>query len=209
MKNLKFPLAVLVATKDVASNNPSFSVHDVTKKLRAMVNAGELSFTDRAQEDVDGINTFRVTHDDVKESFNEIWANDVVTLNRRSGGSGYFLYELSQPVTSSIQGLQSPPIFFDGKNPVPVVACGSKGLAVPATLTPAAISSKPLDTFALQVNAYINNVQNDGRSLTLKQIQSRFKGIYKTCTEYAAIVEALGFGLHKSDPKYPSTWEVA
>jgi len=46
-----------------------------------------------------------------------------------------------------------------------------------------------------------------GEKITIKMIQSRFKGIHKTCAEYADILESEGYLLDKTSV-YPSKWFV-
>lgn len=137
----------------------------------------------------DGITTFRVSHTDVKEVFNEIWANDFVPLSRKHGGA-YWLYELAQP--------QSIPTALS------TVACGLGGAPVPTTIL-ASPSTRPSTIDTGKLTDYLDN--NPG--CTLKQVQSRFKGVTKTCLGYADLIVSLGYALNKNNPDYASTWTVA
>lgn len=109
MKNIRFVTAVLLAVGEV--RKAPFSVFNVTQLLRQQVNGGQLAFTDKSLEDVDGINTYKVEHSEVKEVFNELERNNVVTGLASRPNKGYIEYypsvksDVPAIPTSSVSGV--------------------------------------------------------------------------------------------------------
>lgn len=187
---MKFSTAVLVTLRDVVTAKSPFSVHDITKSLRDSVNKGDIAFSDKDTEDVDGVTTFLVSHDDVREIFNDLFRSGVLNLTKKHNGS-YFTYE---DCGSNSQ-----------------CACKS---TTPSQTTPASqatsLQSPPQTSvsqdFSQKVDCYLLG-RGRGSVVSMKQVQSRFDSLKLSCTDYATALASLGYRVDKSAP-YPSKWTV-
>jgi hypothetical protein len=182
-QQMKFSTAVLVAVRDVAAAQPKFSVHDITKALRESVNQGDVAFSDRTTEDVNGVDTFRVAHDEVKEYFNDLVGSGVLNLNKRHNGN-YFEYSDNGAVSST--SAASAPISSTPKN--------------------ASVPTNGKTDLSAKIKAYLDG-RGSGSVVSMKQVQSRFDDEKFTCADYGAKVQALGYMLDNSSP-HPSKWTV-
>lgn len=170
MKNLKFNTAVLLAVGELrqTTNNP-FSIYDVTVYLRKMTNSGDWSISDKNVEEVDGVETYCIPHDEVKEVFNDYFDNGIIQNLSKAWNGTYNVFQNLVPFVLT-------PVSF------PKALKKKTFCRQPKTVS---------DAFVGQVNDYITKHPQTN----LKKLQSRFKGHSKTCAEYANIVEALGFRL--------------
>lgn len=193
MKQTLFSTAILLAVAELRQAG-KFSAYDVTRKLRDQVNKGELTFTDRTTEDLDGVQTYRIEHDDVKDIFNDLWSNDAITnLSRKHNGN---YWEFSDAAALK-------PSFVGGIGPVtrltltPVTVCGANGnpLTTQVVTSRATVTSK--DPLTSQVIDYLRG--RAGTPTSMKQIQSRFKGVTKTCEEYAKLLIGAGYIISNSN----------
>ncbi len=203
MKNIRFVTAVLLATQSLRQK--PFSVFNVTDTLRKQVNAGEISFSDRSPETVDGIGTFRVDHNEVKAVFQELFKEKVIGgLTPKNMGS-YVQYSCDAGSSAKF----SPRKAFD--NFVSLVSGPKYNVTKnEGTLTKASPTVNPPSS--LQHRVVKDKVQDYisgriGTLVTLKEIQSRFKGIYLTCETYAKICEELGFKIEKPG-SHVSKWFI-
>jgi hypothetical protein len=168
MKNILFTTAVLLAVGELRQSG-SFSYFDVTKKLRDQVNQGQVAFSDRDLEDVDGVSTYRVDHNEVKTIFNDLWENDVIVNLDKSYTGRY--WQFSNTTTS--------------------VASAPNNAVATSTSVTAAVRNPTQDPLSQQIVNYLRS--RVGQPTTMKQIQSRCKGVNKTCGDYANLVIKLGY----------------
>ncbi len=151
------PVAISLATavenvvNQFVNKRQAFSAYDITSTLRRQVNEGFTAIENRATENVSGLQTQRINHDEVRSLVRSV-ANNVGSYQSRMN-STYLLWE---------------PL------PVAAVATASKPSGPTVTITPTttvATITYPLSQIAKPLVAYIS--RNGPR--TLKQIQSRFK----------------------------------
>jgi hypothetical protein len=196
MKTLLFATAVIVAIGDLRQSKPQgFSIYDITSRLRDQVNNGELSFSDRAVEDVNGQQTYRVGHEKVKALFHDLYNNGVITgLDKEyassTDGFGYAVFvnrPAAQPTTAAQAASVSPSSAFR----LPVTSVPVTQPAKPAaTVVPTPVkATAPRQTInnsdvVTKVLNYVNNLRQ-GEYRTMKQIQSRLKGVSASCQEIA------------------------
>jgi hypothetical protein len=194
MKNLRF--ATAVAATVAALRSSPFSAYNITKELRKQVNDGSLSFIDKSPETIDGIGTYRVEHDEVRDIFHELIDNGVITgLEFRDTGT-YLEYFETSPIT---------PTPANNTCCQGTVTCAGQFVPTPTTTTVSVATptatNNPLNQ---KIQDYIRG--RVGQRVTMKEIQSRFKGVNKKCNEYGAIVAGLGFSVNTSGT--PSTWYI-
>lgn len=177
--NIHFVTAVALAIEGLKSSAP-FSAFSVTQKLRQQVNGGEIAFTDKTPEDVDGTNTYRVDHEEVRSVVNELYNLKVVTgLQRKDNGRWLEYYPVGNPVPA----------------PVPVQAVTPTPTPQPTAL--------PVDAALRQkIQDYL--VGRKGQKVTMKEVQSRFKGVTKQCNEFGALIASMGITVNTSGT--PSKW---
>lgn len=147
------PVGFATAVADILNENVNagkhFSNFDVTAELRNRVNNGKVVIDGRSFEDVNGTQTQKIFHGEVR---------DIVVQTMRASSAytrvwngAYFVY---QPTTSS-------PV-TPGSTVPSVVVTPTATVSTPAV---------PVDVLGRQIRTYIQTRGNK----TLKQIQSRFK----------------------------------
>ena len=190
MKTLLFSTAVLLAVGDLRQLKPQgFSLYEVTRRLREQTNKGEIAFSDKSIEDVDGIQTFRVVHDEVKAVFNDLFENGVVSNLKKSWdrNGGFFVFvNDSAPATT----------------PAPTPVATPTPASTPTVASSLVTSTAPLPTIhntdvVVKLLAYVQGIPS-GAYRTMKHIQSRFKGIPLSCEEIAKKLVSLGYHVENS-----------
>lgn len=197
-KQIRFVTAVALAVSELRKS-PSFSPLDITKKLRGQVNDGEIAFSDKEQEVIDGITTYCVKYDEVKEVFRELLHFVVINdIGHRNNPIGYIEYYDSNPqLVASGQVTLSPA-------PAPAVVIRAPVVSAPLSLNSAKYSV-PYLGFINDVKTYLAG--RIGQLVTMKEVQSRFKKVKGvTCARYATMLESVGFKLAKSGGS--STWSI-
>jgi hypothetical protein len=180
MKSILFVTAVFAASADIANLKPQgFSIHDITKRLREQTANGDVEFSDRTREDVDGTYTFRVDHSEVKNVFNELFEAGLNLALDKKWSNGFFIY---------VRKADDDDDTFNH-------AVGGTAIQHPATNvipfpTPSATSATDQEILD-KTNVYLGKFTS-GDEISMKQIQSRFKGISKTCEQYADLLENAG-----------------
>ena len=184
MNNIRFVTAVLVAVGELRT--VPFSVFNITTKLRKQVNAGELTFTDKSPETIDGVGTYRVDHQEVREIFYELTKNNIITgLKSRDTG-----------------------LYIEFSSDIPAT-CTSSSSTVQGQMTRVGQVVQPTPT-VLPCDASLRQKVQDylkgrtGQSVTMKEVQSRFKGVSKTCREWSQLVADIGLPVNTSGT--PSFW---
>ena len=180
---IRFVTAIALAVEQLRSS--SFSAFNVTKKLREQVNAGDIEFSDKSPESVDGQTTFRVDHEEVRSVLNELYNLKVVSgLQRRDNGR-YLEYVpcTSSPVTPVI--------------PSPYLNIVTTSSPVPTPLPPDALLRQ-------KIQDYLKGRR--GQRVTMKEVQSRFKGVDKKCNQYGALIASMGIPVNTGGT--PSAWFV-
>lgn len=187
MNNLRFVTAVLVAVGDLRT--APFSVFNITTKLRKQVNDGELTFTDKSPETIDGAVTYRVDHQEVRDVFNELRRTNIVTgLTSRDTGT---YMEYSNDCARRLAPIQSP-------TATGMATCA--GQVVQAAAQPTALP--PDATLRQKVQDYLKG--RAGQDVTMKEVQSRFKGVSKTCSDWGKLIADMGLPVNTQGS--PSFW---
>lgn len=187
--SLKDAVEQVIATQFIATN-ASFSAYDVTSKVRREVNEGRFEITGKQVEDVNGIKTQRVGHDEVRGLVRD-YMNAVSTYDRRFNGD-YIVYQanatVAAPVVSTGSTAPAAPLALT------FTPTGVKATGTPAA-TPSTVSSQKLVAYVTKGPA------------TLKQIQSRFKvrgAPQPTVRDLASVAASAGLKLEVKTPYYAS-----
>jgi hypothetical protein len=162
--------AVLMQTKEFATNNQKFSVFDITRTIREKTAAGDLEIP---EVEVSGASfRFDIPHAKVKSLFDELWSTGVFdsefTLTRQFNGM-YFEYTPSPITVASTVNyngatIQTPSI-------VPIVAPASPS----APVTPVSTTNALPNEIQERVETYLDNCITRNFRPTLKQVQSAIK----------------------------------
>jgi len=189
---VKFSTAVVSAIRDVCvtKNSDKFSAYDITQHLREQCNQGELAFSDRISEDVrgDGTVSYRIEHPEVKEIIEDLY--NARLLTRSYNARGYWDYSSGFQANSTVQ-----------------LATASQPVTAPKpSTTKSHVIAATSDPLAQKIQDYIQG-RGNGAIITLKQIQSRFKGLPLTCASIAMRLETIGYNVNKVG-NYTSKWTV-
>jgi hypothetical protein len=174
MKTYLFATAVVAAAQQLQNSGKPFSAYDVTKTLRSSVNSGDIHFSDRTTEDVDGVDTYRVEHNEVKRIFTDAYSAGVFgTLGRTwdNSGNGFWSY----------RGASGTPVYG---SPTPTIA--------------KPLPTQPQTNLEQKIVSYLHR-QGIGSTVTMKRIQSRLKGYPVSCKDLASVLPKLGFKVSGSD----------
>jgi hypothetical protein len=183
MKSILLSTAVLLAVGELRQLQPTgFSIHDVTKRLREQVANGDVEFSDRHLEMINGQMTFRVDHESVKTIFTEYLDQGILTgLDKDYSPAGFRIF------------VNRPAVVVQNSTPTIPVQTGSpitqSPQAVKVTNSPATPqkAGKVFPTIHNQltqdaIRNYLTNTPR-GQVRTMKEIQSRLKGFSVTCQE--------------------------
>jgi len=194
--------AVLMQTKEFASQNKQFSVHDITRAVRSKVSGGNLEIP---EVEVSGASfRFDIPHAKVKAIFDELWRTGVFdtdfSLSRNFNGT-YFEYTPTLVATSPIyQPVAATPV----SQPVP-----SNIIQFPTP--PVATATKVSDSVVQdRIASYLDNCESKGFHPTLKQVQSAIKRDVSTgwsCEKIQDYVEGLGYTV-VANPHYLSASQI-
>ena len=192
-KKLYFITAVLLTVQEVRSEQATFSVHDITKKLRDTVNRGLVELVDKSPIRVDGILnwTYDIDHQEMRQAFRELLREGLIRdLSWRDNGT-YVEY------TNTIVPCEA----HEDQRSTETVTCSGQirqTAALPAQL--------PTDwELRDKIYAYLKHRHD---YVTMKELQSRFKGIYKTRKEYSELVADMGFAVIQDIDAPVSQWVV-
>jgi len=162
----------------------SFSAHDITQAIREDVNEGRLRINSLPIEDVDGLQTQRISHESVREIVRR-HMETVVGYEDRTNGT-YIVYTRIVPTSQSTQTLAVAPTL---------------------TFTPTAVLSniipstpKTSSDFEVLIQSYLTA----RGPRTLKQIQSRIKDDAPTVAEIHQIANSLGLQVQINEPYHAS-----
>lgn len=218
MKTMKFSTAVIFAMQDLLKDQLSFSIFEITKRLRELANYGELALSDVPNLEDDGEEVvagakpsnkrYLIPHDDVKEIFLDLYNNGVFPELKVSDNGSYRVFTLCEDEDKDVSCLcksyttnpvVDSNITYPDVNVAPAVAN-----VADATVLKAKPSDTNFDVEVDQTALYLFNRQ--GEKVTMKEIQSRLKG-RKTCKEIADMVASMGYPVN-SLGEYPSKWTV-
>jgi hypothetical protein len=172
--NIRFVTAVLITVGELRANG-TFSINDITKRLREQVNSGEMAFVDRLTEDINGETTYLINHDEVKEVFHELRHFNILRgLQENLKPGGWMVY-----CNAAMTPILKP-------NPVPRI---SSEVSAVSTQT---VSLSLMD----RVQTYLKGRM--GQSVTMKEIQSRFKDVPMRCSEWSEFVAGMYLSVDKS-----------
>lgn len=207
-KNITFQTAVMLTAKELAGNQKSFSTHDITISMNNKVKDKLLVFKDR--------NTaYIVNHFEVINIFNELFLFELlpfkyVGFNSKGEQEFSFIYLSTEPPAPK---LSSPESFatYNCCSSTASSYCGSK---VKNRTTETAIPQPSTDTISMKnvlaakLRKYISANHSSIYPISMKHIQSRFKGEPYTCRDYSNLCLTIGFRLERDKIKCPSTWRV-
>jgi hypothetical protein len=183
MKKIQLMTAILLAIKEFGTDK--FSIYNITANIRDHLNMGDYEVVE------DGRYSSNLTHQEVKDSFEELWDNGLLTpyYDKSFNSQGYREYQLSAIFRDDIDlsdlvdgDIKSPPVKLtadDIKN-----ACASSGIP-----------------FDVQKKMY-SYIKNNG-PVTMKQIQSRLKAPF-TCSELKDFLSKINLIDTNTSHDYPS-----
>lgn len=172
-----------VTQQDFINKSAIFSAYDVTTKIRELVNAKKLELANVPFEDVDGVLTQRVKHDDVRGLVRTLVAANPAYIASYNGE--YIEYRTTVPTPIPVASVAVSPV-------VTVTPTGTTSTA--STPTPSTA------TVEFVIRGYVKRKTNP----TLKQIQSRLKKDAPTVREIATIVTNAGLRIDQRTPYYAS-----
>lgn len=190
LQTVTLQTAVLIQVNELASNNKTFSVHDITREIRSKVNQGILEIP---EVEVSGASfRFDIPHAKVKSLFDELWRAGTFDPNfslARNFNGTYFEYT-PQPV----QSVPAAPV--------------SVTVAQPAIVPPS--PSVTSGTVEGRIQKYLDNCKSRNFRPTLKQVQSAIKrdvSTGRTCEQLQDYIEGLGYKV-AVDPEVVSASQV-
>jgi len=208
-KNSNLNKAILTQVQEFATNNVTFSVHDVTVELRKKANAGNLNLPEF--EDNNGQYKYNIPHASVKTSFLDLLSDGIFTeiglqLNR-TYNQVYFEYN-AVPVTPSSQPVVTaytqtgPNPNYQATNPQPYKTTS----CIPSSLYGNSTQKAPptkLDRKSVEdkVSNYLDS--HTGLQVSIEQIRAGIKCNGWTCAEILDIVKAQ-YPANKFTGNYPS-----
>ena len=175
--------AVLMQVKEFASNNQSFSVHDITRTIRNKTGQGELEIP---EVEVSGASfRFDIPHAKVKALFDELWRTGVFdpdfTLSRQFNGM-YFEY-----TPSPVGGAAYAGVSVTQTAPQP---------SAPVATAPSA--PVPDSVVRDRIQTYLQNCTSKNFRPTLRNVQSAIKRDVSTgwsCEKIQDYIENLGYDI--------------
>ena len=199
--------AVLLQATEFANNNQPFSVHDITRTLRNKVAQGELEIP---ETEVQGASfKFEVSHQRVKELFDELWRTGVFDTT-------FTLTRTFMPVEKYFE--YTPTLVAGSSVTTPAVAPAPTPAVIPVPAAPSApapsVTPTPASTTDItdRVKLYLTNCVTRNFRPTLKQVQSAIKrgdaSTGASCETLKSLVEGLGYTV-VADPDALSQAQVA
>jgi hypothetical protein len=186
---LPIAVQVVVATEFV-QKGLAFSAYDVTSKLRREVNEGRIAIENRATEDVNGIQTQKINHDEVRTAIRD-YMDTQTGYNRVFNGTYFIFTPNGSSTTASTAGAT-------------VAGTTAPSLTITPTGSVSTAASAPVKAVSpTAIKTYIQN--KTARSL--KQIQSRFKvegAAQPTVRELAKAAMDAGLRIDVRTPYYAS-----
>ena len=175
---------VSVINSQFIANKASFSGYDVTSAVRKQVNDGTIRLDGVPFENINGKNTQRVSHDDIRA---HVRAHlDTVSSYDRKFNGDYIVYSFNGHAPASV--------------PVAVLAAPTARptlVIAPNGVTSTAVTSSDL---TVKLTTYISGKN----SASLKQIQSRFKGEPVTVRDIASLATKAGLRIDFKTPYHAS-----
>lgn len=224
-KTVTFTTAVILTVGELRKAGP-FSIYNVTSLLRNKANCGDYILSDKTQENVHGVQVYRIEHSDVKALFNELLDNGVLSNLKVRNVGAYNEYSndvspapvsvaptapttVTKVFTNIVDNTKKAyDALLQKANVASPSAIYITGIApqaqasVQKTLTQ---GSYPVPSVSFSLpsnfdNQLIDYVEGQNREVTLKEVQSRFKGIKLTCEEYAKKLSQLGYVIVNNGP---------
>ena len=186
--------AVSMAVSAFALESKNFSAYDVTKAIRKQINDKVYSLVGVPFENINGVNTQRVEHNDVRPAVRSAVAG-LLDYSRENTADGYILYkfvkqnDVKPAVVYTLTGV-------DTKSMATPATPADKQVAAPTSVSGASVVTKE------KLRAYITL-----GGASLKQIQSRFKvrgGKQPTVREIAQIAKDSNLRLIEAYPFHAS-----
>jgi hypothetical protein len=198
MLQITFATAVLRTINDFRSKKSDFSAYAVTHAVRSAANKGEIAIQGMTAEPIDGAQTFRIDHEEVREMVVEFYTNGLIADYRKdrgmSNGQTYIKYVYVDPSPTQVPPQISPQ----------ATHCVS-GVATPHMVSSYTQTPQKFNlTFKLPANppknanvgrilGYVSSKKARGGIPTLKSIQSALKGIKITTKEIQSVLINNGF----------------
>lgn len=187
--------AIESVVKTFVSTAKAFSAFDITKALRKEINEKRIALDDRPFGDVNGVNTQFVKNDEVRGVVRKLV--DANSNYYRDFNGDFIIYKpnASGVLAAAAQApVKSAPV--STAVPAPVVTHTPTAVVKTGIFTP----SSQTGVSSVKLLAYVDSKKNP----TLKQIQSRFKGISTTVRSLETLVRSSGLRIDRKTPFYAS-----
>lgn len=182
--------------KEIKEQTKSFSAHQITKNLRDKVNNSKLVIDDVQDIELStGEVVAEVDHFEVNSIIKDIYNDKIVEL-KRTLGTGFYLYELDN--TNSVT-IQQKITGFSVPNNILSLGNNIKKAAVLPTW-----SKDARHKLYVKVATYVSNKRKNKERMTLKQIQSSIKFSKLSIQDIAAVCNKLGYKVIQKTPAYKS-----
>jgi hypothetical protein len=185
MKQIQLITAILLTIKEFGTDK--FSIYNITENIRDHLNMGDYEVTE------DGRYSSNLTHQEVKDSFEELYNNGLLSNYDKSFNSqGYREYQLNDVFDANLDDDLDDDLVGIPATPSPVILTMDK-------IKNACVSSGiPFD---VQKKMYFY-IKNNG-PVTMKQIQSRLKGPF-TCSQLLDFLSKINLIDTNTTLNYPS-----
>jgi len=180
--------AVARVVSKFTNDSLTFSAYDVTSRLRQEINSKQIEISSIPVSDVDGVQTRRIVHADVRPIVTRLVAGIPAYTKRLSANGDYIEYATIVP--TPIRTAKAPTVTVTPTATTTSGVLGSKTSASPRAhkITQEYVTAK--------------------RTTTLKAIQSRIKNDAPTVREIETIAVGLGFKVTPKTPYYATEVSV-
>ena len=195
MRTLTFDQAIDTILADLMTEKATFFAYFVTTTLRRQVNRGEVEFSDRFIENIDGQLTFRVDCADVLRSLHEVMEVSPEYETYDVGGHVKFRPAKQAKSVAGGNAIDHPATYKyevlgadNPRNPPKMPLAPVAGLPL-----------KPIPRLELR-NMRILDYVSRHPDATIKRVQSALRGISVSSAEIADVCEAAGYTVERNTP---------
>ena len=182
-------------------NGCEFSAHSITVNLRFKVNDGDIEIEGRQCEDVDGVTTQRIEHDEVRDIVHSLCGTHSLSGYERVWNplpqrGGYYSWA---PIGSRQKGTPKPNAMNDILKPNPAKQSSITSSISSATSDQVRTCGQPV-AIVKKVLSYVENRYKRGTPATLKTTQCRLKRTPLGIAQIAEIITRNGYQLKPAPP---------